>query len=156
MKIDIDSIFYIILSIIILAVSGLGRRKRKQAKQMQTSSLPYPGQPEPSEGYESEFSQDQPPVVDAFSRLEQILTGKPQYGTMEEESLETLEDEEEMIIDEQQKISSNDYLVKKKDHYDLTLEKEDEPGEVPAKGLFGDVNEITRAVIYSEILPRKY
>ncbi len=33
MKIDIDSIFYIILSIIILVVSGLGSRRKKQAQQ---------------------------------------------------------------------------------------------------------------------------
>jgi hypothetical protein len=34
--------------------------------------------------------------------------------------------------------------------------KEDKDVKKNLDGLFGDLNEITRAVIYSEIFPRKY
>jgi hypothetical protein len=155
MKIDIDSIFYIILSIIILAVSGLGSRRRKQAQQQRPVGPAPPGlrtgEPEAFEG-----PQTRKPAMDPFERLEQILTGQSRYETLEGESLEVLEDEEQIIIDEKEKIQtprSQDMELKKRD---LTAVKEDKDVKKNLDGLFGDLNEITRAVIYSEIFPRKY
>ena len=155
MKIDIDSIFYIILSIIILVVSGLGSRRRKQMRQMRTSS-PSPVQAGIQTQDESEKSQPRQSVVDPFERLEQILTGQPRYESLHEESMEILDDEEELIVDEEEKILSSTYAEQKEGKGDLASEEvDDDPGE-QAIGWFQDVDEITRAVIYSQILPRKY
>ena len=148
MKIDLDAIFYIILSIIILVVSGLGSRRRKLAQQMKSpSSTPTPSGT--SERDENEILQERTPVVDPFDRLEQILTGRPRYETMEGESLEKL-------VDEEEEISTPSYFVPEEKTPDLIQQKEKEHKKRPAEGLFEDVNEVTRAVIYSEILPRKY
>ncbi len=146
MKIDIDTIFYIILSIIILVVSGLGSRRRKKAQQMKQPT-PSPARP---------VTQPRQPALDPFSRLEQILTGQSQYGTLEGESLEVLEDEEQMIIDDEEEYLAEPVPRQKEKRPDLTYETEDDQEEKSLDGLFSDVDEITRAIIYSEILPRKY
>jgi hypothetical protein len=155
MKIDIDSIFYILLSIIILVVSGLGSRRRKLAQQQRpTGTAPSgirTGEPEAFEG-----PQPYTRAMDPFEKLEQILTGQSRYETLEGESLEVLEDVEQMNIDEQEKIpSSVDREVERKKP-DIKAVKQDEDVKKDLGGLFGDQNEITRAIIYSEILPRKY
>ena len=146
MKIDIDSIFYIILGIIILAVSGLGSRRRKKAQQM---NKPTPSAARP-------VTQSRQQALDPFSRLEQILTGQSPYGTLEGESPEVMEDEEQMIIDDEEEILAEPVPQKKVHKPDFTYETEDDQGTKSLDGLFGDVDEITRAIIYSEILPRKY
>jgi FtsZ-interacting cell division protein ZipA len=155
MKIDIDTIFYIILSIIILVVSGLGSRRRKQAQQMKrpVSSAARLSQQELDE---MEIPQARGPVPDPFDRLEQILTGQSRYETLEGESLEVMEDEEEMIMDEEEKIMVSPITEMKQEQQDITTEEEDEFVKRPRKDLFEDVDEITRAIIYREILPRKY
>ncbi len=146
MKIDIDSIFYIILGIIILAVSGLGSRRRKQAQQMKKPA-PSPASP---------GTQSRQPALDPFSRLEQILTGQSRYETLEEESPEILEDEEQIIIDDEEEYLAAPVPQQKAHKPDFTAETEDDQGKKSLDGLFRDVDEITRAIIYSEILPRKY
>ena len=146
MKIDIDSIFYIILSIIILAVSGLGSRRRKKAQQIK----------KPTHSVARPVTQPRQPALDPFSRLEQILTGQSPYGTLEGESPEVMEDEEQMIIDDEEEILAEPVPQKKVHKPDFTYETEDDQGTKSLDGLFGDVDEITRAIIYSEILPRKY
>ena len=154
MKIDIDSIFYIILSIIILVVGGLSSRRRKQAQQM-NKPLPASAQPDAREPEDINVPEPRRPM-DAFERLEQILTGQSRYESMEGESLEVLEDEEQMIVDEEEEYLAAPVPRLEGKHSNLTAETEDEQGEKNLKGLFGDVDEITRAIIYSEILPRKY
>jgi hypothetical protein len=155
MKIDIDTIFYIILSIIILVVSGLGSRRRKQAQQMKTVA-PSSARPVALDPEEKKISQPRQPALDPFERLEQILTGQSQYETMEGESLEVLEDEEQTIIDEEEEYLAEPVPQQKAHPPDLAYETGDEQGKKSLGGLFRDVDEITRAVIYSEILPRKY
>ncbi len=146
MKIDIDSIFYIILSIIILVVSGLGSRRRKKAQQM--------NKPTPSAA--RLVTQPRQPSLDPFDRLEQILTGQSRYGTLEGESLEVLEDEEQIIIDEKEEYLAAPVPQQEVQQPDFTAETEDDQGKESPDGLFRDADEITRAIIYSEILPRKY
>ncbi len=155
MKIDIDTIFYIILSIIILVVSGLGSRRRKKAQQMKkpTHSVARPVTQDPEK---IEISQPRQPAFDPFSRLEQILTGQSQYGTLEGESLEVLEDEEQIIIDEEEEYLAAPVPQEEAHKPDFNAETEDDQGGKSQDGLFRDVDEITRAIIYSEILPRKY
>jgi len=99
--------------------------------------------------------------MDPFERLERILTGQSRYESMEGESmegesLEVLEDEEQMIVDEEEEYLAAPVPQLERKHSNLTAETEDEQGEKSLEGLFGDVDEITRAIIYSEILPRKY
>ena len=94
--------------------------------------------------------------VDPFERLEQILTGQPQYETLERESLEDLEDEEQMIMDEEEANSAAAEPQQMEYQPGLPPEKEGEQIEQGMPGLFQDLDEITRAIIYSEILPRKY
>ena len=155
MKIDINNIFYIVLMIIVLVVSGLGSRRKKRAQQMKKAS-PSPSQPGTWEPDEIEVPKPRSPVMDPFERLEQILTGQSRYQSMEGESLEVLEDEEEMIIDEEEKILAAPDHRQERMQPDLTAEMEDEQEEKSVDGLFRDLDEITRAIIYSEILPRKY
>jgi hypothetical protein len=155
MKIDIDSIFYIILMVILLVVSGLGSRRRKQAQQMK-KPLPSSAQAGTREPEELAESKPRSPAMDPFERLEQILTGQSRYESMEGESLEVLEDEEEMIIDEEEAYLATQVDQEKDSIPDFTVETEDGQGKKSIDGLFKDVNEITRAIIYSEILPRKY
>jgi hypothetical protein len=153
-KIDIDSIFYIILSIIILAVSGLGRRRKKQNQPMK-NPLPSSAQAGTREPRDMTFTRPRGPV-DPFERLEQILTGQPQYQTLEGESLEDLEDEEQMIVDEEETYSAAAEPQQMEPGASLPAEKEGEQMKLGMLGLFQDLDEITRAIIYSEILPRKY
>lgn len=154
MKIDIDSIFYIILSIIILAVSGLGRR-RKKLNQPMKNPLPSSARTGTLKPEDMTITRPRSPV-DPFERLEQILTGQPQYETLEGESLEDLEDEEKMIMDEEEAYSAAAEPQQMEYQPGLPPEKDDEQSKQVVAGLFRDLDEITRAIIYSEILPRKY
>jgi predicted secreted protein len=155
MKIDLDAIFYIILSIIILIVSGLGSRRRKQAQQMK-GTVPSTAQTPAQERSEIETPQARSPVVDPFERLEQILTGQSRYETLEGESLEVIEDEEEAIVDEEEEIMEPTIPEMEEKTYHLPVETEADDTKMDLKDLFRDVNEITKAFIYSEIFPRKY
>lgn len=155
MKIDIETVFYIILSIIILAVSGLGSRRRKQAQQLKKSapgtawsSADEPGGPG--------LKQQRHPVQDPFDRLEQLLTGQSRYETLEGESLEVIEDEEGLIMDEEEKIQMTPAADQELKGDDISAEKEYEGDRHIEEDLFGDLDEITRAFIYSEIFPRKH
>jgi len=155
MKIDIESILPIVIMAILLVVSGLNSRRRKKAKQMKKAA-PSSAQPGSQEAEGMAVPGSRGAVMDPFERLEQILTGQSRYESMEGESLEVLEDEEEMIIDEEEKILAATDPRQESMRPDLTAETEDEQEEKSADGLFSDLDEITRAIIYSEILPRKY
>ncbi len=146
MKIDIDSIFYVILMIIILVVSGLGSRRRKRAQQM-NKPIPSGARPVTKDPEEIKIPQPRRPALDPFSRLEQILTGQ---------SPEVMEDEELTIIDDQEEYLAEPVPQQEAHEPDFTAETEDDQGKKSLDGLFRDADEITRAIIYSEILPRKY
>ncbi len=155
MKIDLDAIFYIILSIIILIISGLGSRRKKLTQPMKRSA-PSVGQ-SPGQGVdEMEMRRSRQPVPDPFARLEQILTGQSPYETLEGESLEVIEDEEEMIVKEEEKVMVSPVTEGKPAVYDTPLKVEGKTVKRTMDDLFGDMDEITRAIIYSEILPRRY
>ncbi len=155
MKIDIDSIFYIVLMIILLVVSGLGSRRKKKAQKM-NKPLPSSGQAGAQEPVDLTFPKSRGPVIDPFEKLEQILTGQSRYESMEGESLETLEDEEQMIIEEKSAYLDTPVPKDQEKKPDLIKQTENDKEEKNVDRLFQDVNEITRAIIYSEILPRKY
>ena len=155
MKIDIDSIFYIILMVILLVISGLGSRRKKQAQKM-NKPIPSSDQPGTQKPEDMTFPKSREPVMDSFERLEQILTGQSRYDTMEGESLEVLEDEEQAIIDDEEEYLAAQVPVQEAKQPEFTAETEDEQEEKSLDDLFGDVDEVTRAIIYSEILPRKY
>ena len=155
MKIDIDSILYIIIMVIILVISGLGSRRKKLAQKM-NKPIPSTARPGTQEPEDITLPKPRGPVMDPFDRLEQILTGQSRYDTMEGESLEVLEDEEQVIIDEEEEYLAAQVSQKEEKQPVSTNETEDEQGEKSLDGLFGDVDEVTRAIIYSEILPRKY
>ena len=138
-----------------LIVSGLGSRRRKQTQQMK-GPVPSSARPTAQERVEIETPQARSPVVDPFERLEQILTGQSGYETLEGESLEVIEDEEEAIVDEEEEIMVTTIPEMDEVTYDLPEEKEDDDTKMDLEDLFGDVNEITKAFIYSEIFPRKY
>ena len=155
MKIDTNSILYIVIMIIILVISGLGSRRKKQARQMKKTapSTARPGTQNPGE---IAVPKPRGAVMDPFERLEQILTGQSRYESMEGESLETLDDEEEAIVDEEEEYLAAQVPQQEAKQPVSTTETEDEQGKKSLDDLFGDVDEVTRAIIYSEILPRKY
>jgi hypothetical protein len=151
---DIDTILYIVLIIIMLVVSGISSRRKKQAQQMKK---PVPGTgPQGTEGPGVTGTQARTPAVDPFERLEQILTGRPAYESFEGESLEVLQDEEDIPVDEEEMMAESPPVERKA--VKVVPRKEDEEEEIPSypEGLFRDMDEITKAVIYSEIFPRKY
>jgi len=155
MKIDTNSILYIVIMIIILVISGLGSRRKKQAQKM---NKPNPSSAQPGTQNPGEIAVPKPrgANMDPFERLEQILTGQSRYESMEGESLETLDDEEEAIVDEEEEYLASQVTQLKAKKPEFTAETEDEQGKKSLDDLFGDVDKVTRAIIYSEILPRKY
>ena len=155
MKIDTNSILYIIIMIIILVISGLGSRRKRQAQRM-NKPLPSSAQPGMQEAEGMAVPGSRGAVMDPIDRLEQILTGQTRYDTMEGESLEVLEDEEQAIIDEEAEYLAAQVPQQEVKQPEYTAETEDEQGKKSLGDLFGDVDEVTRAIIYSEILPRKY
>ena len=152
---DIDNIFYFILMIVLLVVSGLGSRRRKQAQKLKAPGTPAgtPGVPDPEAGKPQGTGQ---PAMDPLERLEQILTGQTRYESLERESLEVLEDEEEAIVDEEEEIYEAPVNHMQDIPEDLQPVKQDPGPPKVVEGLFADLDEITKAFIYSEIFPRKY
>jgi hypothetical protein len=155
MKIDIESILPIVIMGILLVIGGLSSRRKKKAQKM-NKPLPSSAQPGTQEAEGMAVPGSRGAVMDPFERLEQILTGQSRYESMEGESPEVLEEEEEMIIDEGEKILAAPDHRQEHMRPDLTVETEDEQEEKSVDGLFSDLDEITRAIIYSEILPRRY
>jgi len=154
MKIDIDSFLPIIIMIILLVIGGLGGRRKKRAQKMRP--LPSSAQTGTQETEDVSLPKSHGPAIDPFERLEQILTGQSRYESMEGESLETLDDEEEAIVDEEEEYLASQVPQQEVKQPEFTAETEDEQGKKSLDDLFGDVDEVTRAIIYSEILPRKY
>ena len=155
MKIDIDSLIFIIISIAILVLSGVGGARRRKAQQLNATA----GKPPPPA-----------PGLDAINKIEQMFTG--QLGLGNPDQMEVLDEEEiieeEIIEEEPPKVemflkgegqfqsrlkegrNSPDYEVKDNDKL-----QEDESKRI-VEELFTNVDEIKKAVIYSEIFQRKY
>ena len=150
MKIDFDTLIFIIISIAILVLSGLGGARRRKAQQMSGST----GKPAPPV-----------PGLDAISKIEQMFTG--QLGFESPDKTEVL-DEEEVIEEEPPKVEMflegegqfQSRLDEGRISPDYKVEDPDELQEYESKRmveeLFKDVDEIKKAVIYSEIFKRKY
>jgi hypothetical protein len=154
MNIDIEGFLGIIIMVIILIISGLGSRRRKQAQMKQAASAPpQPGDPgteDPS------YAPSARPAVDPFERLEQILTGQSPFETMERAPVEDLQEEEDVIVDETPAYQPEPLPQQKARAEETTDETEEGQTDLKLDKLFQDLDEITRAIIYSEILPRRY
>jgi len=96
-----------------------------------------------------------------LEKLEQFLTGTASpYKSMEGESMESIVDEEEMILEEIRKDREEPVPEISGMEPEVSgTEPEDEPLQVTKEnpeGFFKGAEDIERAIIYSEILKRKY
>ena len=156
MKIDSDSILYIVITIALLVISGLGSRRKKKLQKMGKYAKPATAS-HPVEPEEIDVASVQREPMNPFDRLEQILSGQtPVFETMDEESPETIVDEEVQIIEEIRESRQEMEPEVRQDNTadeDMQLER---PEVDTLQGLFENVSEIRKAVIYSEIMNRKY
>ena len=187
MKIDFDSILYIVITIVILVISALGSRKKKRLQQVQGhasrgtdaySTDARSADTRKNESYPSDNLEPvqirQDPVLQQpaspLERLEQILSGQvPRFESMEGESIESIVDEEEQIMEDLRKNRMDEETEKAPEGSEtVTEEYEKNPEEMDAEsletmrrekedlsGLFGSVDDVKKAIIYSEILKRK-
>ena len=169
MKVDIDSILYIVITIVILVISGLGSRKRRMAQQMQAKTAADSDEdyfePVEEEFAETRYSQPvksrevapQKQAPNPVERLEQFITGRfPQAESMEGESLETPVDEEELILKEiQRSREQDDMRVPEKEPAEQEVQT-GRPGKKGLPALFDNLDEVKKAIIYSEIMQRRY
>jgi hypothetical protein len=158
MKLDIDSIFYIVLSILILALTGLTRRKKK-------STLPGTGLQNLQERQRT-LSQDERSITtgdvinDPFESLQKLFAQTESIPSREAVSLEELIDEETEYLKEQEaarKKEPKEQAILKEVLTKQPAEDQEEKGIKKAGklALFENADELKRAVIYSEILNRK-
>jgi hypothetical protein len=181
MKINVDTILYVVIMIAILVISGLGSRRKKKLLQMQPPASPGstgddtqpektgPASRDAFDQFRSRFatgpqstpkpgtSPSRQTAMDPFQRLEQFITGQqPEIESMEGESLETIVDEEEMIMEEihksREETPPQPSAVAVEEEPMITTKPETR--EIP--GLFQGKGEIIKALIYSEILKRRY
>ncbi|KPK88078.1 MAG: hypothetical protein AMS27_00570 [Bacteroides sp. SM23_62_1] len=156
MKIDIDTIFYIVISILILIVTGLSRRKKKGTIPGQGSQN-IPGQV-PGRSPDVTSSSAEESISDPFERLEKLFLQPETVPTPESVTLEEIVDEEEAYFMEKE--ASSKAEPEKQKIPDKAKEQEikpprDEDKQYPDLNLFKDIDELKRAVIYAEILNRK-
>ena len=169
MKIDIDSILYIVITIVILIISGLGSRRKKLAQQMQAKAPvdadeDYP-EPDPIEFQKAEYNEPvrsreaspSPHVPSPLERLDQFITGKfPEAVSLEGESLEETVDEEELILEEIQRSRENEHMEVPEEKQAEQVIQIEKPGQKGLPPLFDNLHEVKKAIIYSEIIHRKY
>jgi len=158
MKIDIDTIFYIIISIIILALTGLTRRKKKTA-------IPKPVldsmREQRSELSREEGSNDNGDIIsDPFDRLEKLFAEPEPDSVPQAVSLEEIIDEETEYMKEKEAASNATPPEKEITKEDLSqksfqTQDEDKVKKIRKLKLFGNVDEFKKAVIYTEIMNRK-
>ncbi len=172
MKFEIDTILYIVISIIIIAASTLGKKKRKPVQQA-------PQQPQAEEGeetadfpfgpfsnvktmFESVSEPGAPGLMDEYARED-----RPEQVVDEEEGII---DEEEMILNERMMTREEEQMARKEERalkQEQFLEEKlssagekggeeipQEADEIRDDGFFRDSSEIRRAIIYFEILKR--
>jgi hypothetical protein len=150
MKIGIDTIFYIIIAIIILATT-LNRKRKKVLSKVPLQDSPSDENLQP-ERMEKPFS-----PADFFREAMMQVTNieEQQVFKTEEQSLEQIIDEEEMIPDEEATIISEQKERAKVTvpgtEPDVTILIPEEPDD---KRLFKNPEDIRKAIIFSEVLNR--
>jgi FtsZ-interacting cell division protein ZipA len=181
MKINVDTILYVVIMIAILVISGLGSRRKKKLLQMQPPASPGstgddtqpektgPASRDAFDQFRSRFatgpqstpkpgtSPSRQTAMDPFQRLEQFITGQqPEIESMEGESLETIVDEEEMIMEEIHKSREETPIQPPSGTVDEEPMQITKPETIDLTGLFEGKDKIKKAIIYSEILKRRY
>jgi hypothetical protein len=180
MKVDFDSILYIVITILILVISGLSSRRRKRVQQIKTPqaaggdrdthgsvSAGVTGTGKDEDKVRPAGKQARSPI----DRLEKYLSEQV-FESMEGESLEPTVDEEEQILREiNQRRQAEDLAGPVQEPMQETVdERLEKPGkEMPAESLeteklekkslfrlFENADDIKKAIIYSEILKRRY
>ena len=150
MKLDFDTFIYIILSIVILVLSGLGGARRRKSQQLTAST---------------DSTRSSTPGMDAINALEQMFTGQLGFEEADQEETpgaeETIDEKlprEEISVEKEEKIQS-----RLEEGRFISIHTEEDPDEQKEDGkklmveeLFKDVDEIKKAVIYSEIFQRRY
>lgn len=150
MKIGIDTIFYIIIAVVILATT-LNRKRKKVLPKVPVQDSPSDENLQPGR-MQKPFS-----PADFFREAMMQVTNieEQQVFKTEAQSLEQIIDEEEMIPDEEAAI-----IAEQKEKAkvtipgpgpDVTILIPEEPGD---KKLFKDTEEIRKAIIFSEVLKR--
>ena len=169
MKLDLDSILYIVIMIVVLVISGLGSRRKKKLQQEQAGAIQEDDTDvfnpietgvtgsRPVEPIQARAATSTQKVQSPLNRLEEFITGQfPEQISMEGESLETTVDEEEMILEEIRKSREEVGPVVQERKQDKKEEELPESEVQPLPPLFENVEEIKKAIIYSEIMTRKY
>jgi hypothetical protein len=158
MKIDLDTIFYLIITIVILALTGLSRRKKKR---------PVPGHElQGADEQESEstrndrFPGTEDVISDPFERLENLFKQPEPVDTPKVVSLEEIVDEETEYLEEKEAASKGkppgeEILKEDLTKQSLQMEEEIRIRRMGKLKLFENVCELRKAVIYAEILNRK-
>lgn len=158
MKIDLDTIFYLIITIVILALTGLSRRKKKR---------PVPGQElqgmdeqEPKSPQNGRLSDTADVISDPFERLENMFKQPEPDDTPKVVSLEEIVDEETEYLEEKEAASKGkppgeEILKEDLTKRSMQMEEEIKVRKVQKLKLFENVDELKKAVIYAEILNRK-
>ena len=159
MKTDLNSILYIVIMIVVLVISGLGSRRKKKMQQLQARPFLEDETTEtrPSEPIQVRAASATRKVQSPFDRLEEFITGQfPEQMSMEGESLESTEDEEDLILEEIRKSREEEKPSVPEKKQEEKLSELMKSKKEPEPALFGNFSEIKRAIIYSEILKRKY
>lgn len=177
---ETDSILYIVITLAILVISGVSGRRKKKAQMMEAEANANSRQGEDSdteEYYEDQEVEPAPANIfetlkstgsalaqssNPFEKLEQILSAQRPIITssegesMEGESLETTIDEEEQILEDIRKRREAEPSRRPEAEPEMDFHSPKEEDKEGLTGLFGNVDEIKKAIIYSEILNRKY
>jgi len=177
---DIDSILYIVITVVILVFSGLSGRRRKRAQMMEGEAKASDRQEEdfPREEYDEDQAAEPAPSnifetlkstgssltqsSNPFERLEQLLgvqnpVIKSREGeTMEGESMETVVDEEEQILEDIRRRQETEPSRATELEPETDIDESDAQESEGFLKFFDSVDEIKKAIIYSEILNRKY
>jgi hypothetical protein len=176
MKMDFDSILYIVITIVILVISALGSRRKKRAQQVQGPGATQDIRSTDSrddQPYGTEEEEPAPPrqepaweqAINPLGRLEKILSGQISgFENLEGESMEVTVDEEEQILEDIRRSR----MEEEAEEVEIETEPEPEPelqspspqhtikrGKGDLLELFKDPDDIKKAIIYNEILKRK-
>lgn len=167
MKADSGSLVYIIISIALLIISSLGKKK----KPVNPPTTDYEPDYEPQTPRPQQTNEWPKDLEDVFGKMFDVETPKPAekpqsyeeeykpettYSSYESyvpsnESLETIKDETESL--EVVKPNETEYV---KSDYTFVSEKEYEIGEEEEPAFALETLEVEKAVVYAEIINRKY
>lgn len=150
MKIGIDTIFYIIIAVVILATT-LNRKRKKVIPKVPLQDFPSDDNLQPGR-MEKPFS-----PADFFREAMMQVTNieEKQVFKMEEQPLEQIIDEKEKIPDKK-----TVYVSEQKEKAPVTVPGPEPdithiiPEEKDDKKLFKDPEDIRKAIIFSEVLKR--